>query len=115
MHAFFHGWRRKTGMVTLVMAGPFVVGWVYGHSLAPNSEGGIGVNVEFKSPGIAIECTEFGYAPQSLESYTSHLRVLAELFVPYWAIAVPLTLLSAYLILWKPRKPSSRLRSDDPR
>lgn len=24
--------------------------------------------------------------------------------IPYWSIAVPLTLLSAYLIFWKPRK-----------
>lgn len=104
MHTFFHGWRRKAGVVILVMAGPFVAGWVYGRSLAPNTEGGIGVNVEFKPVGIVIECTEFGYASQSPESYTSHLRILAELFVPYWAIAVPLTLLSAWLILWKPRK-----------
>ncbi len=29
--------------------------------------------------------------------------------VPYWVIAIPLTLLSAYLILWKPRK---RLKQD---
>ena len=28
----------------------------------------------------------------------------SSLFVPYWSLTVPLTLLSAYLILWKPRK-----------
>ena len=29
---------------------------------------------------------------------------IAESTVPYWSLACPLTLLSAYLILWKPRK-----------
>jgi hypothetical protein len=24
--------------------------------------------------------------------------------IPYWSLTIPLTLLSAYLILWKPRK-----------
>jgi hypothetical protein len=29
--------------------------------------------------------------------------------IPYWSIMLPLTLLSAYLILWKPRKRDSGL------
>ena len=28
MHEFFKGWKRKVGLVTLVMAGAFTVSWV---------------------------------------------------------------------------------------
>jgi hypothetical protein len=28
-----------------------------------------------------------------------------QIVIPYWSLVVPLTLLSAFLILWKPRKP----------
>jgi len=33
MKDFFHGWRRKAGVVTLVMALAFMVGWVRSRSL----------------------------------------------------------------------------------
>ncbi|HEY4260326.1 MAG TPA: hypothetical protein VGM98_09200 [Schlesneria sp.] len=41
-----------------------------------------------------------------LATYEDHQRPLRVVIftIPYWSIAIPLTLLSAYLILWKPRK-----------
>ncbi|HEY4262555.1 MAG TPA: hypothetical protein VGM98_20500 [Schlesneria sp.] len=42
----------------------------------------------------------YGYAPYSCYGG----RPLAKGRVPQWASTTPLTLLSAYLILWKPRK-----------
>ncbi|HEY4258843.1 MAG TPA: hypothetical protein VGM98_01730 [Schlesneria sp.] len=38
-----------------------------------------------------------------LDAYPEHVTI-NKLIVPHWATALPLTLLSAYLILWKPRK-----------
>jgi hypothetical protein len=34
--------------------------------------------------------------------------------IPYWSIVLPLTLLSAYLILWKPRKRADSEKETDP-
>lgn len=44
----------------------------------------------------------FGYATESNNSY-GPVRFYWLFMVPYWSLVLPLTLLAAYLILWKPR------------
>jgi hypothetical protein len=93
MHTFFHGWRRKAGVVTLVMALVFAAIWVGGisepRSLVLNLAG---QDHQFTTDsGRLIWISEDGF--YSRLSSTS-------LDVPTLAMA----LLSAYLILWKPRK-----------
>ncbi|MDB5343333.1 MAG: hypothetical protein JWP89_1710 [Schlesneria sp.] len=93
MHTFFHGWRRKFGMATLAVAcallltdamfgpEPWAVHW---HQSEPVSHEWSGM-------------------------VTTSQSSVGTVAVPNWAMAIPLTLLSAYLILWKPRK---RVNSD---
>ena len=65
MRQICRGWRRKIGLVTLIMAAISMAGW------------------------------------------------LRSRIIPYWSIVIPLTLLSAYLILWVPRIPITPTRSVD--
>ena len=100
MRDFFKSWRRKFGVVMLVMACVFAGWWVHGHSLATNTEG-IWFHFAFVSAGIEFECDDFAHGVQSSGSYWSRSKTLAKLFVPYWSIVIPLTMLSTYLLLRK--------------
>ncbi|MDB5345259.1 MAG: hypothetical protein JWP89_3636 [Schlesneria sp.] len=137
MHNFFHGWRRKAGIVTLLMALVVSGGWirsflVYDSFGWANSapalpmwfvsvSGTCGIIAEipiawntFDSSRLIWETEKsvpldellpedtkwsfqwggFGYARNKFQFFT----------FPYWSIAVPLTLLSAYLLLVPSRK-----------
>ncbi|MDB5343510.1 MAG: hypothetical protein JWP89_1887 [Schlesneria sp.] len=165
MYRFFHGWRRKAGGITLVMACVMMAGWVRSSVICEafflrtgkssidqfysvrgqtwwirlHEERGWlshtrfyqswtyaelrNCNLEditwrctFGCPKITLvdvpanvpeELTwrwkvgefEVGEFPEKLIGQKSYL------IVPYWSITTPLALVSAYLILWKPRKP----------
>ena len=151
MGEFFEGWRRKIGVVMLLMALVFVGGWVRSltiqdsflchrddhsgffvnsnqgclswnriHELQPeqlrfadryftgdaasfdrflNNE----VNWHWKTCGF-----EFGETTQHNSRVRSEFGV-----VPYWSIVIPLTLLSAWLLLIKPRS-SHRKKITEP-
>ena len=45
--------------------------------------------------------------PADTTSYTSHLGCWE---IPYWAVVIPLTLVSTCFILWKPRQPPSPIK-----
>ena len=86
MHAFFKGWRRKAGCVTLVMACALLV-----------------IDATFGPEPWAVHWHQSD--PVSHESggiVTTSRSSVGTVAVPNWAMAIPLTLLSAYLILWKP-------------
>lgn len=137
MKEFFHGWRRKVGLVTLVMACLFLCGWFrsfvicdsLGWSMSAPASPIWGVSASgelflvaeipvgwgtFKPsrslwetmPAEPLDrmiasdtkwsfrCFGFGYARNQFQF----------IMFPYWSIILSLTFLSAYLILWKPRK-----------
>jgi hypothetical protein len=144
MREFFRGWRRKTGVITLVMATALWCGWMGSYSIADNISWCVSDNT--MDMFMSAECNltwqttrnmrgVAGYPRWSSsvldprvttedpdEQYTVwHFRCLgieagdcnfpdapggsfAFCTFPYWSIVIPLTLLSAYLILWKPRK-----------
>jgi len=100
MRGFFKGWRRKMGCVTLCLALSIVGIWMrsydqwdsfdYGNTFVDSREGVIqrvwdARNMIF-SGGIGSE-------PETIVYWR----------VPYWSIVLLLTLLSAYLLLVKPR------------
>lgn len=132
MNTFFRGWRRKTGCLTLVMALAVMSMWIRSayvkdvfipprwvglnaalfsleHSIAYQHFNATVTPpepfwVSFPITGSEINaagdrwkwrCNGFGYISNS-EGYC--------LMAPYWCFAVPLTMLSACLILWTPRK-----------
>lgn len=127
MHSFFHGWRRKTGFVTLVMALAFVGGWIRSLSVTDSWQFPVGNrwHVGFVSHGGQFSCgwdnleEAMSYEWRSFEwrksvAYQFHnIRFdfsggkapkcgggkPSQLMISYWSITLPLTLLSAYLLL----------------
>jgi hypothetical protein len=140
MREYFRGWKRKVGVVTLMMACMSVIGWVKSHVYQDDIEVCIGTELIYSLVTHDLEVClwrirpleesmsqcSFSWTSQPIDrraspffdemrqqsvlgiSYTrddrSGLDRYHFLIIPYWLIAVPLTLLSAYLILWKPRK-----------
>lgn len=118
MREFIRGCRRKAGCTTLVMAlvasGMWLRSYVavdWGH-LSTGS-----INVGFQSfDGYLYLYANRGpgfYSPirwgsQPLEavgvSLTANASRWRNPLIPFWSFTIPLTLLSAYLILWTPRK-----------
>lgn len=121
MRDFFRGWRRKFGVVTLVLACVFAAGWVRSYA------GGDSYLFEEYSPLGIFSCdgeiTWLGLSANDPNSPPTPLRLDPEFevegaptvfikpspmrfvvrTVPYWSIALPLTLLSSYLLLRRPR------------
>ena len=146
MPPFFYDWRRKIGVMTLVMACVFAAGWVRSRTandyviIPTNSAGflvgsdihgfcwiksenldypevwyelyGPGVSFEFNAPyqrpidyNAEATCSQWlGF--QAIQINSNILRVRdrdLKWVLPYWSIVIPLTLLSAWLLLSKPR------------
>ena len=121
MRDFFHGWRRKAGGVLFVMAlltfGGFVRSFLVWDRLFIRV-GPIMHLVTSFDGCVSWWSREIG----QLEVYSTEIvpewktrsaaegreyaatEPLQSWLIPYWFLAIPLTLLSAYLILWKPRK-----------
>lgn len=101
MHTFFHGWRRKSGVAALVMA--LVAASIWVRSTVTGDEFTV-YDMQFKSFAGTFERSDFlWYDDSSLgRAETRHVYWR----IQYAWIATPLTLLSVYLLLWKPRKPS---------
>ena len=137
MGEFFKGWRRKIGVVTLVMACVFAAGWIRSFTITdeiwtvtPNSvrygiaswQGGVEYS---KLKYVAVLKPQWGRAAQPIggnskrttqSPWVFHGRIesnnggpthLHGLGVPYWSIVMPLTLLSAWLLFSKPRQSTS--------
>ena len=125
MREFFHGWRRKAGCVTLVVALLLMAGWLrsrnisdrivirrYGHvtEYLVSQQSGFGWSKEIYWNLIGAEMlTEVPYREWLGFRYGMKLlpdNLVAKVnvrIIPYWSLTIPLTLLSAYLLLWKPR------------
>ena len=143
MGEFFKGWRRKIGVLTLVMACVFMGGWVrssvmidcltvskgwwFGTEYFMSSNGLCAwyTSIATDFPAIQwrsayhddpeyqttqIPRTKWSWIDYGMSlgdvidenDYASRLKIWV---APYWSIVVPLTLISAYLLLSKPRKP----------
>jgi hypothetical protein len=129
MREFFQGWRRKAGTVTLVLALAVAGIWMRSrivcdtlqfkfrgrlHDIVSysNQTSGVSWKYELEFP----EVMDWGSVPLkevdvddiegTLANYREAYRDLgfSEWHIPYWSLVLPLTLLSAYLILGKPRK-----------
>ncbi|MDB5342636.1 MAG: hypothetical protein JWP89_1013 [Schlesneria sp.] len=124
MHTFFHGWRRKAGCITLVMALALTCAWIRSYALFDI--------VYFATPGRSHAvvstsgklCWVTGHeGAEWFEWYTLSKSgddggieaaeaayfgdpsvFVSQQIISYWIPTLPLTLLSAYLIFWKPRK-----------
>ena len=122
MREFFDGWRRKAGCVSLVMACALMLAWARSTVVADAMTlGFLSQTHVVLSDGGNVLWWNRGREPlmpywdsgmvrgktmkDNYELKTGHLLPVNYAWsVPFWAIVWPLTLLSAYLILWKPRK-----------
>lgn len=131
MHIFLDGWRRKAGIVALVVACCSLLGWL--RSVAVRDEIGLGSDHFISSdngyiswttiyrsrvydstwtkdvpqvpmhPGLKIrwEWSRLGLLAQERAVYR---QGVLQRSISYWYLIAPFTLLSAYLILWPRRK-----------
>ena len=120
MREFFHGWRRKAGCVLLVAAAALLGVWIRSGVIPDYMQYEWGGSVHtIKSENATLSWTSCDSVERQeymrLElrrQRTDHSgsieiplpRSYRKRTVDYWSITLPLTLLSAYLILWKPRK-----------
>lgn len=145
MGAFFKGWRRKVGALTLALACLFLAGWVRSlstcdfvsffssdrqalHDLSSTRMGLMYMltrhdfttqtkTITFETrpwnlpPGMDylsyVQMNwkldwcgfRFGHSFQTTNDITGTMALV----IPYWSIVIPLTAISAYLLLCKPR------------
>jgi hypothetical protein len=130
MRAFFRGWPRKTGCVVLVLAIAVAIAWarafvrydvVYfslGHRQYQiiSTEAGVALTSwDYSHPATQwriLDAAQFddggtGLLLSYVESDFDGLNV-SHSELPHWQLLLPLTLISAFLILWKPRKKDVR-------
>ncbi len=145
MHTFFHGWRRKAGLVLLMMAlmcaadwtqshlggsltyltrtkrivamhgsvtlvvmdrGDQIKSWIKSGMSAQKADAPVPAESRWSQKwqrtfaGVDLGSDVYGNANQELDRATWYR-------VPYWSVVLFLTLLSAWLILWRPRKSAS--------
>jgi hypothetical protein len=138
MNEFFHGWRRKTGVVTLGLACILIAGWIRSLVISDCLGLPIGRTSEIRSDNQLLVGTwsdgpvDFNWARTAWTTEASssnsrsndplvdwhvkwigigvgHTRATEmgtrihrnHLFVGYWLLTIPLSALSAYLILWR--------------
>jgi len=147
MGDFFHGWRRKTGRVTLLMACGFMGAWLKdlsgsasqqrvsfysGRQTLEHLQNGDGGRIwwihYYPNPDSDIftfnDCYRgWNIPPTFTEERWEHIRIFGKsvfyefrfcvvhsveangflISVSHWSIVIPLTMLSAWLLLSKPR------------
>ena len=134
MREFFRGWRRKIGVVTLLMACMFAAGWVGSLIMADDEIRGLSFGGEphFQyfdlalMRGVILVITpddhDWKFDFSQIEVVNISKDVLDVhwswhfcwlgwgknqwhylLAIPFWSIVIPLTLLSVWLLLSKPR------------
>ena len=158
MPTFFHGWRRKIGVFTLLVACVFAAGWLRSLSFRDgvSYRSGKLSKSEIYLSRDGVSCTTVRHnredffdgvetvwtsdsnpggvpgdgssIPIDISNFKTHIQWCGFHFayedgwandpdvrfeaccVPYWSIVIPLTILSAYLLLAKPRvaQPTSR-------
>jgi hypothetical protein len=124
MHTFFHGWRRKLGCIALVMACAVFGMWMRSRVLIDFYEISVGDRQHAfgschgylswrswdGSVGAGERWQTLPASPNDIEIFlnleyehlaSSHTR---QWVLPHAWLVVAMTLLAAYLILWKPRK-----------
>ena len=89
-------WHRTAGRVTMGMTLILAAAWLASYFADCNLALG---DVQLTSNSGTMEII-YSFPPDPT-SYTSHLGYWV---IPYWAVVIPLTLVSASLILWKPRQ-----------
>jgi hypothetical protein len=107
---FFKGWRRKAGLVTLALAMVLTAGWMrstlYYDQFFMQVPRGVLHYVCSENGRIVVESpADRFWDDESFALYSGPIDYQWErVGIPYWSLVLPLTLLSAWLILAKQPK-----------
>ena len=106
MSEYFKPWRRKLGVLTLVFACVFAGWWVKSMFTPPLP---YRLQIEFVRNGLRVGIQEANLSVMVVGTVTMITSTGTwfdrfGLTIPYWSITIPLTLLSAWLLLSKTRK-----------
>lgn len=121
MREFFQSWRRKAGLVTLMMALLVIGMWMRSLVLDDliqiryGTRSNVFASTNPKLVWAASEVGEGGFRywwssnrplRQALPQVVGDKRAQRppQWSISYWSLIVPLTLVPAYLIVWKPRE-----------
>ena len=134
MGKFFHGWRKKFGCVTLLLACVFAMGWV--RSLFALDQFPFGTSCSLRSDSGFIAVWILKTIPEEKENemeiqpsiaepfvyFSSHAKVSSQVDndilrleirgVAYWVITIPLTFISLWMLLSNPCKPDQKKNTD---
>ncbi len=125
MWEFFRGWRRKIGVVTLVIAYMFAAGWVRSLFIEDTlvfTDGSQHQTLSSLYGKVYWDSKiEWTFDPGWFTWFTTDLRVSTLLAaslaswetgesycIPYWSIVLPLALLSLWLLLFKSRQSNQK-------
>lgn len=101
MREFFKPWRRKVGVVSVGLACVFMAGWVRSYQTDDQFEVFGHMFVSFEGSFYEMSRTVTVSNQGGSNIATIALSPLWQ--CPYWTVVAPLTLLSTYLLLSKPR------------
>lgn len=130
MREFFRGWRRKTGCLLLLMASALLSAWLRSYAVAD----GAWIPIDRDTQMEIISCNgvaccqsyavvdfngspepsaKFPSFPKANPGYETLLFVIrtesvSMWRVEYWSVVLPLLALSAWLLIWVPRKRPDR-------
>jgi hypothetical protein len=104
MREFFRGWRRKAGCVTLVTACVFVAAWGRHLVFQDRIDIPVGDSIIWAIALIDDGILFTEYTNIELTPGTFLYRHNDSIVIPYWSTIIPLTAISAWLLLSKPRK-----------
>ena len=129
MRDFFHGWRRKAGCVLLVVALVITLSWIrslrshesvgFGNCFLWHSCGRIGI-VGFVPPFSAIgalwwqsrmlDASDCQFQRDLPQCYISAgiLNCPEHVVIAHWLLALPTSILSAYLLLWPLKRKTAK-------
>jgi hypothetical protein len=109
---FFRGWRRKAGLLMLAMALLLTAAWMkscrYYDRVRIQTDSACycvqsmnGTVCMWRGSGRWFAGGAFGWSSVEIIDWSP---IPTDGYFQYWKLVLPLTLLSGYLILWKPRK-----------
>lgn len=105
MLVYFRGWKRRAGLVLLLIATVFSVGWVRSH-FADDAFVFVGKNLS-SHRGAIEELVDTSIALTDLSGQTRTFSARVTCWrLPYWSVVLPSAALSAWLLLSKHRLPT---------
>jgi hypothetical protein len=122
MREFFRGWQRKVGVATLMVACMLMIVWMrsyvvrFSRTVPSNdtatsyvvSSNGYFMWVHFESGPYPFQGFSQADFPDGSHIGGNGTGPITCRYVPYCSIVLPMTLLSAYLLLSKPRPPKNQ-------